>query len=240
MLTMHPPDEEQVELSRDISESRRELEDEQTHTRRAFGREREQHSVLESLGLNEVEAVDYVLLLSREEEEARRAQLSAMEEENLFAGHFDEDIQTPVITPSNFCEGSSNGHSQATSPANDTGSRPISLQDESHFPSMHSSPVRRSVSSSPASMRSAWSTPLRSSRSSEGPSSPGILATSPVSRIPEPEMSLLSARFAEISTSESSPGRSSGAEDKDDDEDEDLRFALELSLAEARSRGEAV
>ncbi|EMD32759.1 hypothetical protein CERSUDRAFT_99136 [Gelatoporia subvermispora B] len=97
----------QVEMHRDIAESCRVLEEEQQHVRRVFGREREQHSALSHLGLSEVEAVEYVLMLSRDEEEARlRAGASAPSastssrqlEEGVFLDDF--DLQTPVTTPS--------------------------------------------------------------------------------------------------------------------------------------------
>ena len=58
-------------MYRDVAESRRDLNEEQMYTRRAFSREREQQSTLANLGLNEVEAVEYVLMLSRNEEEER-------------------------------------------------------------------------------------------------------------------------------------------------------------------------
>ena len=65
-------------MHRDIAESRRELEYEQAHTRQTFGRERYQQLTLDHLGLSEVEAVEYVLMLSRDEEEARRQQRAAL------------------------------------------------------------------------------------------------------------------------------------------------------------------
>ncbi|KAI0640968.1 WD40-repeat-containing domain protein [Trametes meyenii] len=94
---------QQLEMYRDIAESRRELEEEQTHTRRTFGREREQLSTLSHLGLSEVEAVEYVLMLSRDEEEARSRHAvgsSAMGEyEGVFMADFDE-VPTPMAMPS--------------------------------------------------------------------------------------------------------------------------------------------
>lgn len=106
-------------MSRDIAESRRELELEQSEVRRAFGREKEQRSTLDHLGLNEIEAVEYVLMLSRDEEEERRLRDNEIgeraaasssnsshadgdgdvngrgrEDEELFFGDLDE-LQTP-------------------------------------------------------------------------------------------------------------------------------------------------
>ena len=68
-------DTEQIELRHDIAESREALYEESRHFRKVFGREREQLSTLEKLGLDEREAVDYVLMLSREDENKRRNQM---------------------------------------------------------------------------------------------------------------------------------------------------------------------
>ena len=64
--------EEQYELRKDISDSFEELEYEREYTRRALGREQEQRSMLDKLGLSEVEAVQYLLMISRDEESRRR------------------------------------------------------------------------------------------------------------------------------------------------------------------------
>lgn len=63
--------EEQYEFRRDISDSFEELEYEREYTRRAMGREREQRLMLDKLGLDEVEAVQYLLMISRDEAESR-------------------------------------------------------------------------------------------------------------------------------------------------------------------------
>lgn len=275
-------------MYRDIAESRRELDHEQATTRRTFGREREQQSTLDNLGLSEVEAVEYILMLSREEEERRRqaeAQITA--DDGVFAGSFDEDLQTPVVTPSSFMDrpaanmfihngrtyprplhptstsrihvsprlrpepmeaGSSASPgsfslSSSVSSSRSASSSQLALpprDDPSHFPSMSSTPTHRSISGSPESVRSAWSTPLRMSRS-EGPSSPhgsGSLVSSPAAHTSG--MSLLSARFAQAQVQDGVAVASAGSLGSSADEDADLRYAIELSLAEARSRGEDV
>ncbi|KAH9921650.1 uncharacterized protein B0H18DRAFT_1020662 [Fomitopsis serialis] len=96
---------QQIEMYRDIAESRRDLDEEQSHTRRVFGREREQQSTLAHLGLSEVEAVEYVLMLSRDEAEGQRPQraLSLPEDDGVFMADFD-DLHTPVSGPSAFIE----------------------------------------------------------------------------------------------------------------------------------------
>ncbi|KAF8588122.1 hypothetical protein K439DRAFT_1406853 [Ramaria rubella] len=63
---------QQIELSRDIRESRRLLDDERAHAQRVHGRTRAQQSTLNQLGLSESEAVEYLLMLSQEEEDQRR------------------------------------------------------------------------------------------------------------------------------------------------------------------------
>ncbi|KAH9886927.1 hypothetical protein C8Q73DRAFT_657363 [Cubamyces lactineus] len=117
---------QQLEMHREIAESRREVEEEQTHTRRTFGRQREQLSTLEHLGLSEVEAVEYVLMLSRDEEEARwqhAAESSAFrEDEGVFMADFD-DVPTPMATPSGmFGSESSSAISSRTSSFSGTSS----------------------------------------------------------------------------------------------------------------------
>lgn len=117
-------------MHRDIAESRRELDEEQRHTRRTFGRERDQLSTLAHLGLSEVEAVEYVLMLIRDEEagRGRRAMEPSPydEDEGVFMGDFD-DLPTPMATPSTVSglvpsdaasrRSSSSGHSSPTSGA---------------------------------------------------------------------------------------------------------------------------
>lgn len=103
---------QQIEMHRDIAESRRDMEEETSHIRRVFGREREQHSVLSHLGLSEVEAVEYVLMLSRDEEERRRridresfpaSTSTAVADEGVFTADFD-DIQALAPGPAAFIE----------------------------------------------------------------------------------------------------------------------------------------
>ncbi|TCD62793.1 hypothetical protein EIP91_006411, partial [Steccherinum ochraceum] len=228
----------QVELYKDIADSRRELEDEQTHTRQVFGREREQMSQLDSLGLSEVEAVEYVLMLSRDEEERRRRNSRPrVDDDGVFIGDFD-DLQTPVSTEMPFFLSGTNGTSSGSrsnhqsprllprvapstsntkvqvsprvlpepmeaglsiSPISRESSVPGSLSssvrnnvitgDVSNFPTMSSTPthsngsgtpIRRAMSGSPESVRSAWSAPLRFSKS-EGPSPPSTSSNASVS-----------------------------------------------------------
>lgn len=303
---------DQAEMYKDIVESQRTYEHESARTRRAFGREREQNTTLESLGLSEVEAVEYVLMLSRDEEERKRREAEA--NVGVVAGTFDEDlddVHTPVVTPAAFIEGSSSsqsrrngryvsrtppsyvhavhasrvqvsprirpepmeaGSSTSFPPSQDFIARSVSsssslvgsgsasgvsLEDESHFPTMAAggSMMSRggSIAGSPQSSRSgsAWSTPLMMTRSENGVGGSGSVASSTsfsdASRSFGSSVQGLDGRFARMDVN--SPvgvdgvgqvGGGSGAYEPGHDEDEDLRFAIELSLAEARSRGEGV
>ncbi|KAI1795404.1 hypothetical protein LXA43DRAFT_882120 [Ganoderma leucocontextum] len=281
---------QQIEMYRDISESRRELEEEQTHSRRTFGREKEQLSTLAHLGLSEVEAVEYVLMLSRDEEEARRrprglaesSRTAFRDDEGVFIADFDDASSVPSSRASSFSAHSlpnseirtdgvqagrtfprvapsSSNHKVQVSPrlhpepteaglitrplptsrASLTAGGPPTASDLEHFPVVSRTPSSVSASGSsaslagsapgsPRSIRSAWSTPLRSLRSSEVPSpSPAAGSASPAESPTRPLSSVLTSNQRLPPTYA-------------EEEDGDLRFALELSLAEARSRGEDV
>jgi len=224
-------------MCRDISESQQEIEEEQSRKRAAYGREKDQLGSLEVLGLNEQEALEYVLMLSRDEEE-RRDQPS----ENPSTPPFftqsrplppssDVKVQTsPRMKPevwSAGAAGSSGSPEMARSMS--TGS---DLSDEKEFPTVNESvssrgsgvdgiatPVKpwRSSGSPP----SAWSTPLKI------PSKPGTVSPERVSAtvsVPPSIPTLVSKR-------EERKGRPSAHEENQ--EDRDLKLAIELSLAEA-------
>ncbi|KAF9231506.1 hypothetical protein BU15DRAFT_90890 [Melanogaster broomeanus] len=100
---------QQYEMHKDITESYTELEHERAHTRRVYGPEREQRSTLQSLGLSELEALEYVLMLSREEDEERR--LRMMVDEGVFEGDFDDLSDTLASSQSHHSPSSSTHHS---------------------------------------------------------------------------------------------------------------------------------
>lgn len=81
---------EKLEFHSDIRESITKLDREHAQVKRAFGREKEQRSTLNSLGLDEIEAVEYVLMLSRDEEEARRVSPAASAEADVFGVNFED------------------------------------------------------------------------------------------------------------------------------------------------------
>ncbi|KAG0699623.1 hypothetical protein DFH29DRAFT_936054 [Suillus ampliporus] len=104
---------QRYDLHKDINESKRELEHEKAYTRHTMGREREQRSTLNTLGLSESEAVEYVLMLSREEEERRR--LSHTIDEGVFEGDFEDEVFLPVVSSSSTTHGSPTSASNQSS-----------------------------------------------------------------------------------------------------------------------------
>ncbi|TFK37552.1 hypothetical protein BDQ12DRAFT_684853 [Crucibulum laeve] len=89
---------QQLEMNQTITESKDLLKYEKEHIQRVYGREREQRAHLDTLGLSEVEVVEYVLMLSRDEAMQNRAagdgltdqQMSAAIDEGVFEGDFDD------------------------------------------------------------------------------------------------------------------------------------------------------
>ena len=91
-LIPHP---EQIEMNNDIRESKRVLEDEHSYAQRSYGRVKAQQSTLDQLGLSEAEAIEYLLMLSREEDERRRIENLAATEFTSGAG-----LQSQIPVPS--------------------------------------------------------------------------------------------------------------------------------------------
>jgi len=231
---------EQVDMYRDISESQREIEEEQSRKRAAYGREKDQLGSLEVLGLNEQEALEYVLMLSRDEEERRDPS--------------SENPPTPpFFTQSRPLSSSSNVKVQtlprakrealSAGIAGSSGSPEMgrsmsagsNLSDETEFPTVSESVSSRgssvnSIGTPVKSQRlsgsppSAWNTPLKMS-SKPGTASPKrVTATIPMS--------------PSTSTSASRRGEWGDRPDVCDEsqEDRDLKLAIELSLAEAAKK----
>ena len=228
-----------MDIYRDISESQLEIKEEQSQKRAAYDREKDQLGSLEVLGLNEQEALEYVLMLSRDEEERRDPS--------------ENPPTPPSFTQSRPLPSSSNVKIQ-TSPrakteawaagiAGSSGSpemaRSISassdLSDEREFPAVGESVSSRGSSvngiatpvkpqRSSGSPPSAWSTPLKMS-SKPGTASPKrVSATVSMS----PSTSTLASRRGER---EGWPN----AQDENQ-EDRDLKLAIELSLAEVAKK----
>ncbi|KAI0742453.1 hypothetical protein C8Q80DRAFT_1108453 [Daedaleopsis nitida] len=181
---------QQIEMYRDIAESQRELEEEKGRTRQTFGREKEQLSTLAHLGLSEVEAVEYVLMLSRDEEEARRSTTTERPrfgEEGVFLADFD-DVPTPMATPGNmfdaepttFARSRTSLSSAHSSPSSGSYTSASGVQGGRSFPSTVPSSSNHKVQVSPRAepepMEAGFSTsPLPSrSMSASSSSSTGI------------------------------------------------------------------
>lgn len=92
-----PKGQQRYDLHRVINESKRELEQENAYMRHTIGREREQRSTLNMLGLSESEGVEYALMLSREEEEHHH-RVSHTIDEGVFEGDFDDETILSVAS----------------------------------------------------------------------------------------------------------------------------------------------
>ena len=226
---------EQVDMYRDISESQQEIEEEQSRKRAAYGREKDQLGSLEVLGLNEQEALEYVLMLSRDEEERRDQP-------------FENPSTPPSFTQSRPLPPSSNVKVQ-TSPrvkrevwsagvAGSSGSPEMArsmstgsdVSDEKEFPTVNESvssrgsgvdgiatPVKsRGSSGSPPN---AWSTPLKiPSKLTPSPERAAVTVSVP------PSMPTLASKREEW--------KGQPVAHEESQEDRDLKLAIELSLVE--------
>ncbi|KAG2357475.1 WD40-repeat-containing domain protein [Suillus spraguei] len=97
---------QRYDLHKVINESKRELEQEKSYARHTMGREREQRSTLNMLGLSESEAVEYVLMLSREEEEHHRS--SNIVDEGVFQADFEDETFLPTASSPSVMHGYAN------------------------------------------------------------------------------------------------------------------------------------
>ena len=181
---------------------------------------------MNNLGLNDMEALEYVLMLSREESR-QGIDNGSQDDQNRIGfeeGLFDGDVTDPSSAPRVLQRNSQSRTILAEKSNRKIQTLPVSLTkpmeagatskpfspgsnvfpNEAHFPHMaSSSPNRKSnlPSGSPKSVRSAWSNPLSLSQRVLNESS-------------------LAMRGEEM--------------------DQELHIAVELSLAEARCRGEDI
>ena len=225
---------EQVDMYHDISESQREIEEEQSWKRAAYSREKDQQGSLEVLGLSEQEALEYVLMLSRDEEERRDSP-----SENLSTPpSFTQSRSLPSssnVKVQTFARGKREVWSAGVSRSSGSPemARPMStgsdLSDEKEFPSVSESDSSRGSGvdgittplkpqRSDGSPPSAWNTPLRISSEPRTASPKRVTATT-----------------LSVSTSTSDRREREGRPIvyEGSQEDRDLRLAIELSLAEA-------
>lgn len=214
----------QMSIADSISEITHEREHaayERERMMRTIGRVREEREGLENLGLDETEAVEYVMWLSREEsvkEVGEKVETKAGEEvhegdlENLLGDTFTPDMGS-----------TSERAAQAIS----------SLAEEDFLPV-----PRRSASESPTPSNSSPSTSLLDSES-------GSVWGSVSAHLSFPTPSLERERRQSRSVWGSGQGASSSGTSASVlapgwGDDDDLRFAIELSLAEAQSRGDVL
>lgn len=143
---------QRYDLHKVINESKRELAEENAYARHTMGREREQRSTLNVLGLSESEAVEYVLMLSREEEERRR--ISHTIDEGVFEVDFEDETFLPVGSSSSTVHGSANQSSPSSlydyySRAYPRAARPITNEKVQVSPVFVPEPMEAGVTISP-------------------------------------------------------------------------------------------
>lgn len=217
-------------MYRDISESKREIEEEQGWKRAAHSREKDHLGSLEALGLNEQEALEYVLMLSRDEGERR----DPASEIPLIPPSFTRSLPIPSssstqVQASPLANVDASLGSPEMTPSISTGS---DLSDEKESPA-----ANESVSSRGGGVNGT-TTPVKSQRSSGSPPSAWNtpLKTSPKPGTASPRR-VAAAVSVSHSTSSPTPGTTErkhrSAAREENEEDRDLKLAIELSLAEA-------
>ncbi|KAG1853158.1 WD40-repeat-containing domain protein [Suillus subalutaceus] len=248
---------QRYDLHKVINESKRELAEENAYARHTMGREREQRSTLTVLGLSESEAVEYVLMLSREEEEHRR--VSHTLDEGVFEVDFEDETFLPLASSSSTAHGSANQSSPSSlsdycSHAYPRAARPMTNEKVQVSPVFVPEPMEAGVTISPlriptflpSSSPGTRSSPeVARSTSSSFEHFPSIStsissSTSSLERIRSAWSTPLRASFSSASMEihDRWPEGEFRAPLDLDEMDDDLKFAIELSLAEARSRGE--
>ena len=231
---------EQVDMYRDISEFQKEIEEEQTQKRVAYGREKDQLLSLEALGLNEQEALEYVLMLSRDEEERRDPSPESPTPPSFTQSRpplspSDVKIQTSPRAKREAWSVGISGTSGSPETARST-SIGSDLSEEREFPIMS-----ESVSSRGSNVNGVV-TAVKSRRSSGSP--PSVWAT-PLKVFSKPGTASPKRVTTTVSISPSASTSASRRVEREDlsnayvesQDDRDLRLAIELSLAEAAESG---
>jgi hypothetical protein len=195
----HP---ERNELNTEISHSLKQLKDESARSQPALHRARAQVGALAEMGMDEADAVQYLMMLSRDEEDVRRAAEAANG-----CGHEGEgDTGWP---------GTEVGYGSPT-------------HSDRHSKSVHGSPTNStrstvpSASTSPSSKRSGLSVYIPAN---------GRPRTS-ASDIPDANPYLSRSPYGSHQSGRSYRSGGSGGEGSLLDEDDELRMVLELSLLE--------
>lgn len=221
----------QLDLKASVSESLALLKQEQERARQAHSRERKQRENLESLGLSEAEAVEYLLILSRDEQAEKEREAinipSARVEEGVFEWDVDDNPRagpsgaarrqsaTPSLPSDQNTQLSSKSEQMEASSSTDQQSpTPSSLSSEKDFPFVGKS---RSASNSVGSI-SVWDSGSPKRR----------LANSPWG---SPRAGVSVATTPPMTNTSGSP--SGLYSQRQRQEEEDLRLAIQLSLEEA-------
>ena len=242
-------DTEQLEINQMITESRYLLSDEKKRVQRVLGREEEQQAGLNSLGLSETEALEYALMLSRDEMNENSniiggtgvssSQTPVLANEGLFQMDFDEPSASPPVlsmTPGGPLPSPSYNRDKVSSPYKETPEAGTASEDAGsgssvssleHFPliSATTSPVASPV--------------LDSAERNKAPSSVSGSFPSPIVGRPQPLAGKsawntpLVKKRPPTGTPVCGNPRSNVSTGYGDDVDADLRLAIELSLAEA-------
>ncbi|KAK7000703.1 WD40-repeat-containing domain protein [Favolaschia claudopus] len=232
---------QQLEMHQAIAESQHLLKEEKAHVQKAYGRAREQRAQLETLGLDEVEAVDYILMLSREE--AMERERNATIEEGVFEGDFDGDEAPRVHSTTRSTPSSPEASAPSSPPLRATRTAGVRIPGK----------ARLSRTPSKSNVKVQVSPLLRAESTEASFSPPPSQETSPPADQFPPMSSSVNSRGSNNSTkgsprksawSKRSPAASPRTSVAPDERigrsisssfDDDLRLAIELSLAEAES-----
>lgn len=239
----------QVELRNEIAEAKDRLVKGSNSFQRSFGPEREQSKKLQTLGLSEREAVEYTLMLSRDEE-LQRAQ--------RHTGNVDgqEDIEADESAGRQSGSDPSSMDRYSPPPLSHRTTSGLLVPSTSNAkvqvsPRIHPEP--KQAGGLPGSASESSSRPRYSSLSKPGPTSSRATSSKQTStgartssltkqnawRNPLPGTESPASPTSLVTPSTPKNNWDAEAERIGSVEDLELRFALELSLAEAQSRESA-
>lgn len=253
----------QVELRNEIAEAKSRLVEESHTSWRSIGPELEQLKKLQALGLSEREAVEYTLMLSRDEELQRvQRRTEHVEEQEVFESDESSGRQSGSDPSYPLSSSPLDRHSPPLPPSSSPhrllvplAPPPTSNVKVQVSPRFHPEPKKAGgLPGSPSdsrSPRSVWSSPSRS-RPTLGPTPSRATSSKQTStststptkqnawRKPLPNTGSSASPSSLVTPSTPGSNWESEAERIGRVEDLELRFALELSLAEAQSRERAI